>query len=109
MLSPVACAVLAALTGAALETGRPRRQRPPRGLGQRALLDRRSSVALLISLAIGFLSRGRGWLGTLAVAPGQVLAMTLRSGDIGSLWPLALLLSMVLSARSWRRHSWGRS
>ncbi len=98
MLSPVACAVLAALTGAALE------------LGVHAVSGRREAwdselfwiaglpVALLISLAIGFLSRGRGWLGTLAVAPGQVLAMTLRSGDIGSLWPLALLLSMVLSA-----------
>ena len=55
-------------------------------------------VALLISFGIGFGSRGRTWLATLAVAPGQVAAMMARSGEIGSLWPLALLLSAFLSA-----------
>lgn len=55
-------------------------------------------AALLISFGIGFFATGRAWLATLAVAPGQVAAMMVRSGEIGNLWPLALVLSAVLSA-----------
>ena len=98
MLSPLISTLLGVLTGAAVE------------LGVVAFSGRREAwdselywtagvpLALLVSFAIGFRSRGRAWLGALAVAPGQVLAMTLRSGEIGGLWPLALMLSMLLSA-----------
>ena len=55
-------------------------------------------AALAVSFAIGLLARGRAWLGTLAVAPGQVAAMMVRSGEMGTLWPLALVLSALLSA-----------
>lgn len=54
-------------------------------------------AALVVCLAIGFFSRGRDWLWTFAVVPSQVTAMMLRSGEIGSLWPLAAALSAVLS------------
>jgi hypothetical protein len=55
-------------------------------------------VALLAAAAIGYLTRGRGWLAALLIVPGQVLAMAYRSGSIGSLslWPLTLALSCVL-------------
>jgi hypothetical protein len=55
-------------------------------------------AALGASFAIGLFAKGRAWLGTLAVAPGQVAAMMVRSGEIGNLWPLALVLSAILSA-----------
>ena len=52
----------------------------------------------LVSVAVGFLSRGSDWLWTVAIIPSQVMAMMLRSGEIGNLWPLALILSAMLSA-----------
>lgn len=55
-------------------------------------------AACLVSGAIGFASRGRDWAWTVLVAPGQVATMMVRSGEIGSLWPLTLVLSAVLSA-----------
>ena len=55
-------------------------------------------VALAVSAAIGFLARRRDWLWTFAIVPAQVTAMTVSSGEIGSLWPLAAALSAVLSA-----------
>ena len=55
-------------------------------------------AAIAASFAIGLLARGRAWLGTLAVAPGQVAAMMVRSGEMGTLWPLALALAALLSA-----------
>ena len=55
-------------------------------------------AALAVSFGIGVLAKGRAWLGTLAVVPGQVGAMMVRTGEIGNLWPLALVLSAILSA-----------
>jgi hypothetical protein len=55
-------------------------------------------AALVASFGLGLLAKGRAWLATLAVAPGQVAAMTIRAGEVGSLWPLAIALSAVLSA-----------
>jgi hypothetical protein len=98
MLTPTSAAVLAILTGAALE------------LGVHAVSGRREAwdseifwtaglpLAMLATFAIGWFSRGRAWLATLAVAPAQVLTMMLRSAEFGSLWPLTLILSAVLSA-----------
>jgi hypothetical protein len=54
-------------------------------------------LALIVSGALGLLSRRRDWLFTFAIVPSQVLSMTVRSGEIGSLWPLAVALSSILS------------
>ena len=51
-----------------------------------------------MAVAIGFLSRSAAWVGTLAIVPGQVMTMMVRSGEMGSLWPLGLVLSSFLSA-----------
>jgi hypothetical protein len=55
-------------------------------------------AAMVASFGIGLLSKGRAWLGTLAVAPGQFATMSFRLGEIGTLWPLGLALSAILSA-----------
>jgi hypothetical protein len=55
-------------------------------------------AALLASAAIGFFARRRDWLWTLAIVPAQVMTMMARSGELGSLWPLAVALSAILSA-----------
>lgn len=55
-------------------------------------------AAAAASLALGVLARGRAWVWTLLVAPGQVLTMMVRSLEFGTLWPLTLLLSALLSA-----------
>ena len=54
--------------------------------------------ALVASFGIGLLAKGRAWLGTFAVAPGQFAAMTISLGEVGSLWPLGLVLTAFLSA-----------
>ena len=54
-------------------------------------------IAIVLSFAIGWLSAPRAWIGAAAVAPGQFMAMALRSGEIGSLWVLGLVLSVFLS------------
>ena len=55
-------------------------------------------IAALIALALGFVAAGSDWLWTAIIAPCQVLTMMVRSGEIGSLWPLTLVLSFILSA-----------
>jgi NAD/NADP transhydrogenase beta subunit len=89
--------ILSILTGVALE------------LGIYALSGRREAwdstqywtiglpLAVIASLAIGYLSRHTDWAWTVLVVPAQVTTMMLRSGEIGSLWPLAALLSAFLS------------
>jgi hypothetical protein len=54
-------------------------------------------AALLASLVIGFVSQRREWLWAFLVAPGQVMTMMARTGEIGNLWPLTLAASAVLS------------
>ena len=54
-------------------------------------------LALVGAAAIGYLSRGRGWLAPALIVPAQVAAMMYRSGELGGLWPLTLALSSVLS------------
>jgi hypothetical protein len=53
--------------------------------------------ALVVSLVIGFLSRRKEWLWTLVIVPSHVTTMMLRSGEIGGLWPLTMILSAILS------------
>jgi hypothetical protein len=55
-------------------------------------------LACLASLLIGHRSVRGDWRWTALVAPGQVATMMVRSGDIGNLWPLTLVLSAILSA-----------
>ena len=90
--------ILAVGTGIALE------------LGIHALSGRREAwdstqfwsiglpAAVVLSAALGRLSRGRAWLWTFAIAPSQVMTMMVRSGEIGGLWPLTVALSAILSA-----------
>jgi hypothetical protein len=90
--------VLCVLTGVTLE------------LGLSALSGRREAWdsalywtlgipgALVASAAIGLVSRKRDWLWTLAIVPSQVITMMLRDGEVGGLWPLAIVLSAILSA-----------
>ena len=54
-------------------------------------------IVAVISAAFGFLSRERDWLGTVVIVPSQVLTMMARNGEIGSLWPLTIALSSILS------------
>jgi len=54
-------------------------------------------AVLAISFGIGVLARGRAWLSTWLIVPAQVLAMMVRSGELGGLWPLAVALSTCLS------------
>jgi hypothetical protein len=54
-------------------------------------------LAGLACAAVGFLSRGRHWLWTCLLVPSQVMTTMLRSGEVGNLWPLTLILSTLLS------------
>lgn len=54
-------------------------------------------LAILAAAAIGYLSVGTAWRSTVLIVPAQVAAMMYRGGEIGNLWPLALVLSSVLS------------
>jgi hypothetical protein len=54
-------------------------------------------LAALAAGAIGYLARGRAWLSPALMVPAQVAAMIYRSGGAGSLWPLTLAFSFVLS------------
>ena len=54
-------------------------------------------VALVLSLVIGLLTRNRDWLWTAIVIPSQVLTMMVSNGALGNLWPVAVLLSTILS------------
>jgi hypothetical protein len=54
--------------------------------------------ALLATAFLGWLSRGRAWLWTFAIAPSQVLTMMVRGGELGGLWPLTVAVSAILSA-----------
>lgn len=53
-------------------------------------------VAMLASLAIGFLARAGDWVWTVLVVPAQLTAMAVRSRDL-SLLPLGIVLGAILS------------
>jgi hypothetical protein len=55
-------------------------------------------IAAVAALLIGFGAPRPEWRWTVLIAPSQVLTMMLRSGEIGNLWPLTLVLSSILSA-----------
>ena len=98
MLNGRTTALLTILTGIALE------------LGVGALTGRREAwdstqywkvglpLAGIVSLALGYFSRHRGWVWTILLVPSQVFTMMVRNAEVGSLLPLALGLSMILGA-----------
>ncbi len=91
-------ALLAILTGAAIEIGvgalGGRREAWDSPLYWMAALP----LAAIVSAAIGYATRGRDWLWAAAIVPGQFLAMMIKSGEIGSLWVLGVIVSAILSA-----------
>jgi hypothetical protein len=94
----VGVALLAVATGVALE------------LGIHALSGRREAwdselywtvglpAAGLAAALMGFISTRADWLWSAAIVPSQVMTMMVRSGELGGLWPLAVILSSILSA-----------
>ena len=54
-------------------------------------------LALLVAAVFGGCFPERPWRWALAIFLGQFLAMTLRNGELGGLWPLGLALSGVLA------------
>lgn len=54
-------------------------------------------LAGVAAAVIGYLSRGRDWLWTLLIVPGQVMTMIMRSDGISGLLPLMVILSAILS------------
>jgi hypothetical protein len=52
----------------------------------------------LLSAVIGACSRGGEWKWVALIVPSQTLTMMIRGGEIGSLWPLTVALSAILSA-----------
>jgi predicted permease len=97
MLSRRALVLLGVVTGIALE------------LGVQALGGRREAwdspaywtiglpIVVLASVAFGFLSRERDWIGAVVIVPSQLLTMMARNGEVGGLWPLTIALSSILS------------
>ena len=89
--------LLSVLTGVLLETGinimTGRREAWDSGLYWIAGLP----LAAVAAALIGYLSRGRDWIWTLLIVPGQVLTMIVRSDGISGLLPLMVVLSAILS------------
>lgn len=98
MLSLPIAAVLSALTGAVLELGVRFVTGQDEAWDSELFWTTGMPAALVASFGIGLLAKGRAWLGTIAVAPGQFAAMTISLGEVGSLWPLGLVLTAFLSA-----------
>ncbi len=97
MLTRRSLVVLCVLIGAGLE------------LGIHALSGRREAwdsaqywtiglpLVIIASAILGFFSGRRDWLITFIIIPSQVLTMMARNREVGSLWPLAVALSSILS------------
>jgi hypothetical protein len=56
------------------------------------------TAALVVSAGLGYLTGRRGWYWTGLIVPSQVTAMMVRNGELGGLWPLAVILTSVLGA-----------
>jgi hypothetical protein len=53
--------------------------------------------AMIVSVILGVFSRDRDWIWTCVIVPSQAMTMILRSGELGGLWPLTVILSTILS------------
>jgi hypothetical protein len=54
-------------------------------------------AAMFVCAALGYLWPIRAWRWPLALFEAQLLGMWLRSGEIGNLWPLGMMLLAVLA------------
>jgi len=54
-------------------------------------------ATIIVSGLLGFFFSNRSWRWPLALFCGQFLAMTIRAGELGNLWPLGLLVFLVMS------------
>ena len=82
---PTRTALLVSLAvGVALEVGR---------LGSRTGVP----VAIVLSLAIGFFTSGRGWLTPAAIGPTEFAAALYRGGSLAANWVSPLLYFLALS------------
>ncbi len=97
-MSTAIAGVLSAVVGIALELGVHAVSGRDEAWDSEVFWTTGLPAAMVAAFGIGLLSKGRAWLGTLAVEPAQFATMTIRAGEIGSLWPLGLVLSMLLSA-----------
>lgn len=50
----------------------------------------------VVSFALGLFARGTAWRWTILVIPAQVMTMMVRAGEVGNLWPLAIILGLIL-------------
>jgi len=88
--------ILSFAIGVALEVGR---------LGSRTGMP----IAVLLSLAIGYFSSGRGWLAPAAIGPAEFAAALYRGGSMAAHWVgpffyfLMLSLPMVVASFAGRR------
>ena len=97
-LSKYAVMVVSVMIGVALEAGIETLSGRREAWDSAAYWTVGLPIAGALSLVVGFLSRGNAWIWTLLVVPSQILTMMVRSGEIGSLWPLALVFGAILSA-----------
>ena len=71
-------------------------------LGTRTVVLLSVLTGIALELGVHALSgRREAWDSTefwIMVAPSQVMTMMVRSGELGGLWPLTLILSSILSA-----------
>jgi hypothetical protein len=54
-------------------------------------------VAIAVSALLGYFFPTRPWRWALALFFAQFLAMMIRNGEVGSLWPLGMMLFAVLA------------
>lgn len=54
-------------------------------------------IAIALAGILGFVFPERPWRWALTLFLAQFAAMTIRNGELGSLWPMGLLLPAVLS------------
>jgi hypothetical protein len=97
-LSKYAVMVVSVLIGVALEVGIEILSGRREAWDSAAYWTVGLPIAAALSLVVGFLSRGNAWIWTLLVVPSQILTMMVRIGEVGSLWPLAVVFGAILSA-----------
>ena len=96
MLPTRTALLLAFAIGVALEVGR---------LGSRTGVP----IAILLSVVIGFVTKGRGWLTPAAIGPAEFGAALYRGGNLAAHWVgpffyfLALSVPMLIASLAGRR------
>ena len=54
-------------------------------------------IAIAVAGVMGYLFPERPWRWALTLFLGQFLAMVIRNGELGSMWPMGMVLMVVLS------------